>query len=270
MIPADADTLVLAVPVYNGERFLTETLASLNAQGDSVRWWLQDGNSTDATVEIARKHARPRDRVVSEADRGQADALNKAFRQMGGDFIGFLNADDLLLPGTARTVLDFFQSNPHVDLVCGGVEWIDETGESTGHHNGEVQSLADVMDIYRVWWADRQWVQPEVFYRRPLWEKVGGFDVTRNLTFDYEFWIRCFRAGARVAHLPHRFCKFRRHPAQKSAASLEAAAEIRAIVRQHLDDGIDLPSLRRWRLEADRRVATACGTASRAAPEGSN
>lgn len=243
--------LVLAVPVFNGERFLAETLASLNEQGESVRWWLQDGASTDRTLEIARGFARPGDRIVSEPDRGQPEALNRAFQKMGGAIIGFLNADDVLLPGSARTVLDYFAAHPEIDLVCGEIEWIDEQSKITGHHAGRIVSLADMLDIYRIWWARQQWVQPEVFFRRSLWEKAGGFDTAWNLVFDYEFWVRCFRIGARVAHLPTPFTRFRIHAAQKSAASTEAADEIRAVVRQHLDQGAKIPPLRRWALEAE-------------------
>ena len=243
--------LVLAVPVFQGERFLAETLASLNAQREDVRWWLQDGASKDGTLEIARRVARPGDQIVSEADGGQADALNRAFQNMGGEIVGFLNADDLLLPGAARTVLDYFAAHPDIDLVYGEVEWIDEHSKVTGRHAGCISSLAEVLDIYRVWWADRQWVQPEVFFRRTLWEKAGGFDTSWHLAFDYDFWVRCFRAGARVAHLPAPLTRFRLHAAQKSSASRQAADEIRAIVRQHLDQGAGLPTVRRWTLEAE-------------------
>ncbi|EDY21620.1 glycosyl transferase family 2 [Chthoniobacter flavus Ellin428] len=251
MSAANLGPLVLAVPVFNGERFLAETLASLNEQGDDVRWWMQDGASKDGTVEIARRFVRPCDKIVSEPDSGQPDALNRAFQQMGGEIIGFLNADDTLLPGTARKVLDYFAAHPDVDLVCGEIEWIDEHSNVTGRHAGRIHSLAEVLDIYGVWWANRQWVQPEVFFRRSLWEKAGLFDPKWNLVFDYEFWIRCFRAGARVAHLSEPLTRFRIHGAQKSAAATNAADEIRAVVRKHLDDGAPLPAVRRWKLEAE-------------------
>jgi glycosyltransferase involved in cell wall biosynthesis len=243
--------LVLAVPVFNGESYLAETLASLNEQGENVRWWLQDGASTDRTLEIAHRFARPGDCIVSEPDSGQPDALNRAFQKMGGDIIGYLNADDVLLPGAARTVLDHFAAHPEIDLVCGEIDWMDEKSTVTGRHAGRIDSLADVLDIYGVWWAKRQWVQPEVFFRRSLWEKAGAFKPEWDLVFDYEFWVRCFRVGARVAHLPIPLTRFRIHAAQKSAAATQAADEIRAVVRHHLDRGAELPTMRRWALEAE-------------------
>jgi glycosyltransferase involved in cell wall biosynthesis len=242
--------LVLAVPVFNAERFLSATLDSLNSEGDALRWWLQDGGSTDRTLEIARAAARPGDSVHSEKDKGQADAINHALRDMGGEIIGFINGDDTLAPGTARRVLDYFAAHPEIDLVYGSIEWIDEAGATTGTHTGKIDSLTDALDIYRVWWGRRQWVQPEVFYRRSLFEKVGGFDISYNLAFDYDFWVRCFLAGARVAHIPHVFAKFRLHAAQKSTAAAKAASEIRSIVHKHLSAGAAISPFARWSLNA--------------------
>jgi glycosyltransferase involved in cell wall biosynthesis len=220
--------------VYNAASYLRATLESLNAQGPYARWWLQDGESTDDTVAIARSLARPGDVVVSERDAGQTDALNRAFQRMGGSVVGFINGDDTLAPGTAERVVAYFQDHPHVDLIYGCVEWMDESGRTTGFHRGEIFSLSQMLDIYNVWWRQKQWVQPEVFFRRSLYERAGGFDCRWNLAFDYDFWVRCLSAGARVAQTPAITARFRIHAAQKSAAADRAADEIRAIVRERL------------------------------------
>jgi glycosyltransferase involved in cell wall biosynthesis len=249
MIP-ELDQLVLAIPVFNAEEFLAATLASLNAQGAALRWWLQDGASKDRTVEIARSFAREGDTVRSEPDGGQTDAINRAFRQMGGDIVGFINGDDILAPGAAERVLAYFREHPDIDLVYGRIEWIDRDGKSCGIHSGRIGSLNEMLDIYNVWWRKRQWVQPEVFFRRSLWEKVNGFDTRWNLAFDYDFWVRCILAGARTAHIPEVLAQFRIHSAQKSSATEKAADEIRAIVRQHLDARAPIGMWTRLKLRA--------------------
>ena len=242
--------LFLAVPTLNSERFLAATLRSLNANGGAVRWWLQDGGSTDRTLEIARSLARQHDVVVSEPDLGQADAINRAIHKMGGEIVGFINGDDCLLPEAAAHVVSYFAQHPNIDLLYGGVEWIDEDEELLGEHRGRISTLEEVLDIYGVWWKERQWVQPEVFYRRRLWEQLGGFNSAYHLAFDYDFWVRCFLAGARVAHLPEPLARFRRHAAQKSSAARDAADEIRAIVHRHLGDNPPIRPLKRWQLQA--------------------
>lgn len=226
--------LTLAIPNFRGERYLEATLRSLSANRPHVRWWLQDAASDDRSIEIARGYATASDRIVSEPDRGQTDALNRAIPQMGGDIIGFINSDDLLAEGAAEAVLDHFNRHPEVDLVYGQVEWINAEGDVTGGHEGRIDSLEEILDIYNVWWNRRQWVQPEVFFRRSLWEKVGPFDTRYNLAFDYDFWVRCFLAGARTARLPRVLSRFRLHAAQKSTDALRAANEIRDIVNRHL------------------------------------
>jgi len=238
------------VPTLNSERFIAAALHSLNASGAAVRWWLQDGGSTDRTVEIARSLARDGDVVTSEPDSGQTDAINRAMRKMGGEIVGFINGDDCLAPGAAEKIVTFFRQHPQVDLVSGGIEWINEEDEMIGVHRGRIASLADVLDVYGVWWNERQWVQPEVFYRRALWEKLGGFNTSYHLAFDYDFWVRCFLARARIASLDDTLARFRRHPGQKSSAAREAADEIRAIVHKHLADNPPIPAHKRWQLEA--------------------
>lgn len=243
--------LTLAIPVFNGARFLDETLASLNVNGPEVRWHLQDGGSKDKTVEIARSLAREGDTIVSETDQGQTDALNRAFPKMGGEIIGFINADDLLMPDTVQRVLDVFAQRSDIDIVYGDVEWIDEHGAVTGLHRGQISTLAEALDLYGVWWQQRQWVQPEVFFRRSLWERVGPFDTRYQLAFDYDFWVRCFLAGARVKRIPHVLARFRLHSAQKSSAAAQAADELRDIVDRHLATRPEIGLLTRRRIAAE-------------------
>lgn len=226
--------LVLAIPTFNCARYLPHTLESLAAQGEAVRWWLQDGASKDGTVEIARQFARHGDTIVTERDRGQSDALNQAFARMGGEIVGFINGDDCLTPGAAAAVLETFERRPDIDLVYGEVEWIDAGGTQTGHHKGDISTLEELLDIYTVWFGARQWVQPEVFFRRSLWEQAGPFSLEYDLAFDYAFWVQCMLAGAHVLRLPRPLARFRLHPEQKSGNASKAASEMREIVRKAL------------------------------------
>ena len=239
--------LTIAVPNLNGELYLELTLKSLNSQGDSLRWWLQDGGSSDRSLAIAKQLKRSQDTIVSEPDSGQTDALNRAFSRMGGEIVGYVNSDDILQPGAAEKVLDFFERNPDVDLVYGGVEYLDAAGDSMGLHHGEISNVSEILDIYDVWWQGRQWVQPEVFWRRSLAAKTGNFDGRYHLAFDYDYWVRCFMAGAKVSGIPDLLAGFRKHGAQKSANSRLAADEIRDSVGRHLGF---LPLWKRMKLAA--------------------
>ncbi len=80
--------LTLAIPNYNGAKYLEATLQSLEANRPYVRWWLQDSCSTDESVAIAARYQGPEDRVVVEKDAGQADGLNRALPAWGARSLG--------------------------------------------------------------------------------------------------------------------------------------------------------------------------------------
>lgn len=220
---------------FNSARTIEETIRSVLAQeGIELEYLVIDGASEDGTAEIIQKYADRLAWSVSQPDRGQVDALNKGFARATGDVLGFLNADDVLLPGALQQVCARFAEEPAADLVYGGVEWMDMDGRPTGSHFGRISSLEDILDIFNVWWGERQWVQPEVFFRRTLKERVGVFDERYHLAFDYDFWVRCFLAGAKVSRLDSPLVRFRRHAAQKSADFQRAVAEITNSMSGHL------------------------------------
>ncbi len=242
----------IVTPCYNAAATIGETIRSvLDQQGVNLEYIVCDGGSGDGTADIIRSHAAQLAWWVSERDRGQVDAINKGFARATGNVLGFLNGDDVLAPGALKTVCDTLANNPHADIVQGGVEWIDFDGRTLGTHLGDMNSLEDALDIFRVWWGGRQWVQPEVFYRRALKDRVGSFDERYHLAFDYDFWVRCFRAGARVQRIPETLVRFRRHAAQKSVDADRANAEIRAILAENLANRPQISAWTRRRLRAE-------------------
>ena len=242
----------IVTPSFNSAATVEETIRSvLDQEGVDLEYIVCDGGSTDGTAEIIRRYESRLAWWVSERDRGQVEAINKGFAHATGDVLGFLNGDDALVPGALAKVCAAFAREPEVELVQGGIEWIDFSGKAIGTHLGDIRSLEDALDIFRVWWGGRQWVQPEVFYRRALKERVGAFDERYHLAFDYDFWVRCFRAGARVTRVPETFVRFRRHDGQKSVDATRANSEIRAILAENLADCPQLSARTRRRLRTE-------------------
>ncbi len=242
----------IVTPCFNAVATIEETIRSvLDQEGVEVEYIIADGGSTDGTADIIRRYESRLAWWVNERDRGQVDAINKGFARATGDVLGFLNGDDAFIPGALKKVCATFAAEPNADIVHGGVEWIDFEGRPLGTHLGDMTSLEDALDIFRVWWGNRQWVQPEVFYRRALKERVGVFDERYNLAFDYDFWVRCFRAGARASRVPETLVRFRRHDAQKSVDATRANDEIRAILAEHLADRPETSPWTRRRLRAE-------------------
>ena len=220
--------ITLAIPNRNGGQYLRDTLKSLSLPSNRpfVRWWFQDCCSQDGSVLIAEHFRSSNDEIRIAADSGQANGLNRAFSAMGGEIVGYLNSDDCLSDGAAEAVCNAFARHAEVDIVFGGVEWIDKDGQFIGSHQGRIFSLENALDIYSFWWNKKQWVQPEVFFRRHLYDAVGGYDENFSLAFDFDFWVRVLRLRPKVLSIPETLVRFRRHEQQRSTAFERANDEI--------------------------------------------
>ncbi len=115
------------VPSFNSAPYLGAALRSaLDQEPAPVEVIVQDGGSTDETAEVVAALADPRVHLHVEPDRGQSDALNRAAARARGDWLVWLNADDLLYPGAFATALA--SAEPGVELIIGDFDYIDASG----------------------------------------------------------------------------------------------------------------------------------------------
>src|SRR5215469_16483294 len=114
---------------FNQGAFLARAIESVISQGyTDLEYIIVDPGSTDGSREIIQKYVHQISCVILEKDNGAADGLNKGFSRANGDVYGFLNADDLLLPGSLQQVAEFFRRNPHYDIGFGNGYIIDGEG----------------------------------------------------------------------------------------------------------------------------------------------
>src|ERR1700728_3477743 len=115
---------------FNQRQYLEEALRSVLTQDyPEIEYIVVDPGSTDGSRELIKSFANQLARVVFEPDRGAADGLNKGFQHASGDILGFLNSDDVLLPGAMRSVAQAFAQNPDCDIVMGNGFIIDGQGK---------------------------------------------------------------------------------------------------------------------------------------------
>lgn len=227
--------ITVVTPSFNQAQYLEQTIRSVLDQGyPDLEYIVIDGGSTDGSVDILRRYSDRLAYWVSEKDQGQTHAINKGFARATGDVRAYLNSDDIYLPGSLHFVGKFFDDHPDVDLLNGICQWMDESGRSLYPHQGRIGNLAEALDPWRVWWAGRQFIQPEVFWRRGVAEKAGPFDERLNLVMDFDYWIRLFAAGAKVAAVEQSLAGFRVTPNQKSSAKARVRDELLAVVGRHL------------------------------------
>ncbi|NMD27205.1 MAG: glycosyltransferase, partial [Chloroflexi bacterium] len=155
----------IITPSYNQAAFLEQTLRSVLEQDyPNIEYWVIDGGSTDGSVDIIKRYAPKLAGWVSEADDGQADAINKGFARARGEYIAWLNSDDLYYPGALSEAVRALEANPAAPFVFSDVESIDETGKAFNRMHYGDWGLADLMRFRIIG-------QPGVFMRRSALRK---------------------------------------------------------------------------------------------------
>lgn len=208
----------IVTPSYQQAPYLEAALASvLDQPGVRVRYAVIDGGSTDGSREILERWSPRLTYWRSAPDGGQADAVRAGFAALPPDpdeIMAYLNSDDAFMPGALAFVADHFRRHPEVDVVFGHRVLIDEAGREVGRWPAPRRAVADLA------WFDLI-PQETLFWRRRLWERVGGIDPSFKFALDWDLLLRFRAAGARFARLPWFLALFRLHLAQKSQAQLE-------------------------------------------------
>jgi glycosyltransferase involved in cell wall biosynthesis/aminoglycoside phosphotransferase (APT) family kinase protein len=219
--------LSVVTPSFEQARFLPHTLEGVLAQGVGCEYVVQDGGSTDGSRAILEAQGARLSSWASARDDGQSAAIAQGFRRTSGgpgDLMAWINSDDFYLPGALRYVLAYFAAHPEVDVAYGHRVLVDETGREIGRwflppHDEGVLRLNDFIP------------QETLFWRRRLWDRVGGIDPTFKFAMDWDLLLRFAAAGARIVRLPYFLAAFRVHPAQKTSSQLNSVgqAEIDAL-----------------------------------------
>ncbi|HRL76706.1 MAG TPA: glycosyltransferase family 2 protein [Candidatus Accumulibacter phosphatis] len=195
---------------YQQGVFLDKTLRSvLEQRYPALEYIVIDGGSTDQSVSVIKRHQQSLAYWISERDKGQTDALIKGFARAKGEVLGWLCSDDLLLPGALAKIGAFFASNPAVEAVYGDSLWMDASGQY-------LRPKKEGAFFRHAFLFDHNFVpQPSMFWRRRLYDKVGGLDARFDLAMDSDLWER-FSRHARISHIPEYLSCMRFYPQQKT------------------------------------------------------
>jgi glycosyltransferase involved in cell wall biosynthesis len=240
--------LAIVTPSYQQGRFLRETVASVLSQGvECAEYFVADGGSTDESVSVLESFGGAV-RWVSQKDRGQAHAVNKAMAATSAPVIGWINSDDVYLPGAFEAVLTHFEAHPEDDVVYGEADHIDERGVRLGPYPVEDWNWERLIETCYL-------CQPAVFFRRRVVERFGALDERLQYCMDHEYWLRCGRAGARFARIPAKLALSRLYAQNKTLGSrVKVHAEQCEMFRRLLGEVPDL-----WLYHYAHAVAEARG-----------
>jgi len=210
--------VTVVTPSFNQAHFLEATIKSVLSQtGVRLDYIIQDGASSDGSIAIIEKYKDKLSHFESAKDSGQADAIMKGFRHMKAepdDIMAYLNSDDLLMPGVLRFVAEYFAKNSEVDAIYGHRILINEAGLEVGQWITPRQrcdnlSLHDLIP------------QETLFWRKRIWDRVGGIDVRFQFALDWDLLIRFQDTGANIKRLPYFLGLFRIHTQQKSQSLID-------------------------------------------------
>lgn len=252
--------LSVVIANYNYGRFLEEAIQSVISQGedDNVELIICDAASSDNSVEIIKKYEKYISWWCSEKDGGQSEAFNKGFARAHGKFLTWLNADDIMLPGTVKALLKAHEKYPE----C---EWF------TGNY---LQFRQDSRKIIFAPWGPHtlpRFVQsfnapivvfgPTSFWSRNAYNNVGPIDESLHYSMDTDYWLRMKKTGYLQRRLNHCCWAFRMHDESKTAqyGDREIDDKVRArwfeelrIVNEKV--GYRCSRLRRWLLLGSRAL----------------
>jgi glycosyltransferase involved in cell wall biosynthesis len=205
----------IGVPSLNYGPFLGACLDSIRSQTHSnLEVLIADGGSSDESLDVVASFvaADSRFRLISTADSGQADAVQKAFIASSGEIFGFLNADDCFMrKDTVQLAVSTFNTHPEAGLVSFGGLYIDESGNARSPVRRRYHPRAGRDRIrYRT-----AMLQPGTFWRREVQER---FPLRTDLSYVFDSWFffQAFHAFPWIFRI-EKTAGYRLHGANKSA-----------------------------------------------------
>jgi glycosyltransferase involved in cell wall biosynthesis len=235
---------------FNQGKYLEECLLSLLGQDyENLEIILQDGGSTDETVQILEKYRKKNFahlKIFVEKDHGQADGLNRGFARTSGEILGFLNSDDILHPGAIRHISNEINPSQHRFVVMGRCVFFGENHRYVGlEHPSRYCGRHDLLTIWKRGFNTIP--QPATFWHREVWKTFPEFDTKENHALDYDYFCR-ITSKYWIHKIDHLLAGYRIHDESKSGTKTEQevlALSIR-VSRKHWGPWFD-PG--RWRLE---------------------
>ena len=212
--------LSVIIPCYNAEHHIGATIASVLAQGEpKLEIIVVDDGSKDRSVELVRE-TFPMVRIVQQANQGVAAARNNGLSVARGEWVAFIDADDIWLPGKLAAQFAMLAAQPGCRMCYTAWKvWPSDVAQPTSAMLAELASIAG--DAIR-WNGPSGWVYPEllldcvvwtstVLARRALFDEIGNFDTSLRVGEDYDLWLRASRVTP-ILGVAHPYALYRIHP----------------------------------------------------------
>ena len=190
--------ICLAIPSKDHQAYIEQAVKSVLAawpSGGQLELRILHTGADSAALCRVKRLIEPVEgaSLICESDRGQADALYRCFAETDAELLGWLNSDDLLLPGALDHVFERFDRDNQIDVLYGNALFIDQHGACIGAYpvsEFDPDLLKSFCFIS----------QPSTFFRRAVYSRVGGIDPGLQFALDYDLWLRLLKLGATFMH----------------------------------------------------------------------
>lgn len=245
MEPAPHSLVSIVIPSYNHGRYLAAAIDSILAQDyPHIELIVIDDGSTDGSPDVLKKYGT-RFHWEIQPNQGQVATLNRGWLMSRGEILGYLSADDVLLPGAVSSSVSCLQRNPDAVLAYCDFNLIDPG-------SAVVRRVRTPEFDYREMLTKMLCPPgPGAFFRRSAFEKAGTWHTGFKQLLDYEYWLRLGLHG-RFVRIPEVLAAYRVHPGSQSFASTSRIRpeEPVKIIEAYFDSALVPENLRSARIEA--------------------
>ena len=211
----ESELISVVVPTFNYARYLSQALDSaLNQTGVSLEVVVVDDGSTDGTPEILEGYGSEI-RLLRQNNHGLSAARNAGLSLAEGEFVVFLDADDLLPAGALASQNALLQADPDLDMVICPSFFFEKT-DATGQplKTGRWRLFCKDLDVHLCHFN----IAPPhaLMLRRRALDLAGSFDTSLKACEDHDMWFRVAFQGATLKANPDVEVPYRRHPGSMS------------------------------------------------------
>jgi glycosyltransferase involved in cell wall biosynthesis len=194
-------SLVTIVTVtYNAEEYIEQTIQSILSQKtEEIEYIIVDGNSSDNTLNIIKKHENNIDKIISERDDGIYYAMNKGINLANSQYIAFLNASDWYVDGAIEKIIERLKNNSSIDYLYGDINEYSEDGKYLGLWKGNRGVFRGISIPH-----------PASFIRTSILKEIL-FDTKYKIAADADLMLKVSRNPKTImSYLPIQITNFRK------------------------------------------------------------
>lgn len=198
----------IIIPAYNVESYIGVSLRSVIQQTyRNIEILVVDDGSTDTTAQIVSEYMQKDNRIIllSQQNRGLADARNSGLNRATGEYLCIFDSDDIMLPEKIELQVAFLETHEDCDITYSDLyHFIDDTVKIYHHPMSRLGEDTYTSLLYG------NYINPNVvFFRSSIYERFGGFDQSLRSAEDWDYWLTIAYSGARFMYQPERLTLYR-------------------------------------------------------------